>query len=287
MPLRLSKAKARALAGSPSQARSSANPVPRKRTAGARSGRGGVSIPLYLAAPVFVFWLQDPPPSQNKWERFSPFTRWRMVCDWRDEIRARTVDAARRWWRCGDCTAEGWTPVVDLSAGDRRSREMAVAFGDGWASMPRWRSPLTPVRLVAEDRLTSEGHAHRWVHVPEPRVLRHGCERERFAKVLIRRHAARMCSDEWNRYGGAKGLVDALVHAGLVRDDSVPWFQGHYEDSPVGRAIDRRGTLVAIRYLPMTATDREKRGPWYAPSPVFKRDPGGFDNLPQLRTVKP
>ena len=77
-------------------------------------------------------------------------------------------------------------------------------------------------------------------------------------KVVITTYRKQRIRDHANLVGGCKGLIDALVNAQLLHDDSDLWMEAEYHQelaskSPTGKPY----TIVQITHLNPPASGKE------------------------------
>jgi len=90
------------------------------------------------------------------------------------------------------------------------------------------------------------------------RRIQEGHPRKR--PVIITTFRTRLIKDRANLSGGAKGLIDAMVHARLLHDDSDQWMDAEYHqalssESPTGRPFTHIQLIELEQNRPTTGKD--------------------------------
>ena len=67
---------------------------------------------------------------------------------------------------------------------------------------------------------------------------------DEFRTVLLQCYRRQRCRDKANLEGGAKGLVDGIVRAGLLKDDSSDWCDIAYRQGTIAMGGQRREYTV-------------------------------------------
>ena len=69
-------------------------------------------------------------------------------------------------------------------------------------------------------------------------------------RIVVTAYRARLCDDYANLVGGCKGLIDGLVKAGLLVDDSMEWMAAEYRQElrshPCNPAPRKACTVVEV-----------------------------------------
>lgn len=70
--------------------------------------------------------------------------------------------------------------------------------------------------------------------------------------VAIIAYRTRRCSDQANLVGGCKGVIDALVRAKLLVDDSIEWMEASYTQDVASESPTKKpATRVVITEAPV------------------------------------
>ena len=75
--------------------------------------------------------------------------------------------------------------------------------------------------------------------------------------ITLISYRAQLIADHANLVGGAKDLVDALVHVGLLKDDADGWANLRYEQKKCRRAEEH--TAIVVHDLDMRQSQAQKR----------------------------
>jgi len=76
--------------------------------------------------------------------------------------------------------------------------------------------------------------------------------------IYITSYRAQLITDSSNLVGGAKGLVDAMVHIGLMLDDSDEWVHISYEQKKCKR-VDERTEIYCDLFWPVQPTRTHRK----------------------------
>lgn len=76
--------------------------------------------------------------------------------------------------------------------------------------------------------------------------------------IFITSYRAQLITDSANLVGGAKGLVDAMVHIGLMLDDSDRWVHISYEQKKCKR-VDERTEIYCDLFWPVQPTRTHRK----------------------------
>lgn len=75
--------------------------------------------------------------------------------------------------------------------------------------------------------------------------------------LIVTSYRAQLITDHGNLVGGAKDLIDALVHVGLLRDDADQWASIRYEQRKCPRVDEH--TAIEVDDLEVTPTPAQRR----------------------------
>ena len=112
-----------------------------------------------------------------------------------------------------------------------------------------WELPSQNVTMRRHWRVNAKERTklERWIRSTA------GLQQPVTAKRFLHVHSirTRLIMDDANLRGGAKGLVDAVVASGLIKDDSDDWAKITYSQATKGKKANRCKTLIIVDDKPI------------------------------------